>query len=221
MEADRSIVNLIVKECCKGIEYDEMLEQYSFALHSRCEKRWESLRTEIREISSRFVVDDFNEVLTHLKIAHKKCKTIHLNEGICNRLLLTGESIEVRTSQEIFILVKMGPNQYLSNFGKGMTFRSDQMFEKGIILETSEGIELVTILEVSLRLPTFMHIALGRHMLGTYYKRKIHHSLWDLYYLVEEVRNDPVGSEMILNKTRELGIGVLPMITIINSYNRK
>ena len=218
MVEDKSIINLIVKECCRGIEYDEMPKQYSFALMPNCDKRWSSLSSKIKQITRQFIVADFNDVLSQLQNAHSIYNKIHLSKGIHNDMLLPGEVLEIKSDKRVSIFTKMGDCQYLSDSGDCMIFPSNLVFQKGITLQTSEGIDMGNVLEVYLRTPTFMQVVLGEILMPGYYKQKIKFSLWDLYYFAEDARKNPKNCNIILDMAKDFGIGIFPMVNIINSY---
>lgn len=220
MVEDSSVIGLIVKECCKGIEYDEILKQYSFALMPDCDKKWEILKPDLKRRLGGFSIGNYNEVLSLILRAYPSCNKVFLSQGIEDVQLLPGESLEILTDKENFVLTKMGRNQYLTNSGKGLTFPSQQRFQQGVILNTSEGVDLGLILDINLRTPTQLQNILGHIILTGYYKKKIKPTLWSLYEYSEDIRINSGEPSKILDISRDLGIGILPMMTIINSFLR-
>lgn len=220
MEVDKAVIKLIVKECCRGIEYDEILQQYSFALMPELQKIWQKIRPELRIIMSGFREEDFSAILTVLTHLQSNFIRVPISDRLLNTDLLPSEILELTINSEKFVMTKMGAFQYLTSTGEGVTLPLKTCFGHDRELITSEGKSLGTIQEVCLRCPSEIHIAASAILLSGYYKNGISSSLWELYGHSERLRINGGNYSALLQIACNMGIGLLSLFTIINSFKR-
>ncbi len=218
MHDDLKAVCLIIKECCRQLEFDPGLRQFSFSLKPGCAGKWERMKSELRSLYPGFSRDRFNEVLSGLTGLNMRYAVHHLPGGIADADLLPGETVEITLDKGQLALTKMGQAQYLSTSGRGMTFGSGLRFERDSALRTSEGEALGVIENVALRVPQTIHVCASALVMPQYFRKPVAASLWELYELARRIRQDESGAMPLIEMAEGMGLDIRATLAIINSF---
>lgn len=225
MGGDNSILKIIIKECCRSLSFDDERQQYSFPLCANLSSHWTNIRRQITTIDSNFHINNFNDSLNRLENLNYLYIEQSLNE-IADADLIQGEMLRVNVAPRrdvAFTLVKMKNGQYLdTTTGTGISLGDKVTLKISEPIITSEGRELGICTSLTMLMPTIEHIVMGRIMLGTYYRRRIATSLWPLYNLSKTANygNAAETCTKVLSLALEMGIGIMPLMNIINSTSR-
>lgn len=225
MEADNEILKIIVKECCRPLSYDDERQQYTFPFRPALPDLWNSIRKRIQIIDSTFHTNDFNNALHRIFTLQTLFIEQSLNE-VVDAELLQGEILRVNLIQgfaPMAILIKMKTGQYLdTNTGRGFSLGDRAILQHGSAIITSEGENLGICQSIALLMPTTEHIVMGRVMLGTYYRKQIAASLWPLFNIAKTVGHANVieTCNRLQSMACEMGLGILPLLNIINASIR-
>ena len=222
MVVDNGILKIITKECCRSLSFDDERQQFTFPFRSALPDHWIVIRKRVHHIDPCFHLDSFNNELHRLACLSELSIELPINE-ICDKDLMQGEMLRISLAQgyaPVIILIKMKNGQYLDNTtGRGLSLGDYAAFRVSVELLTSEGENLGVCKSISLLMPTPEHTAMGRVMLGSYYRKHISDSLWPLYNLAKTVnfKNSTNVCKELLSLASKMGIGIMPFLNIINA----
>lgn len=215
---NKEALQLIIKECCVGLEYDSFKGIFTFCLRPGCGNLWQSLRTRLKDLCGGvFTLGEFNRCLDDLLYLHCSVDVQPLDNGIAIASLLPGECVEIESGKETLRLTKMAPQQFLAQSGEGFTFPSATRIAPTIPLVTSEGRPLILPEKVWILTPSLVHTVAGAMYLPGYYRRPVARSLWPLHSLAQDVLLIGGSCSGLLIKATEMGLGIQQMFNVINS----
>ena len=222
MAVDNGILKIITKECCRSLSFDDERQLFSFPFRPALSDLWIDMRKRVHKIDPCFHLDNFNNELHRMASLSELSIELSVNE-IHDVDLMQGEMMRISLSQgyvPVSTLIKMKRGQYLdSTTGRGLSLGDRTSFKVGKEIITSEGEKLGVCKTISLLMPTAEHTAVGRVMLGSYYRKDISDSLWPLYNLAKTVNynNATLVCKEILSMASKMGIGIMPLLNIINA----
>ena len=222
MAVDNGILKIITKECCSSLSYDDELQQFTFPFRPVLSDLWIVMRKRVRQIDPCFHLDKFNHELHRIAGLSELSIELSVNE-ICDMDLMQSEMLRIGFAQgyvSVSTLIKMRHGQYLDcTTGRSFSLGDCASFKVGTTIMTSEGENLGICQSISLLMPTAEHIAMGRVMLGSYYRKHISDSLWPLYNLAKTVNysNATIVCKELLSMANKMGIGIKPFLNIINA----
>lgn len=204
------------------MSFDDEERQYSFTLRPGLEKIWMRIKDAPLYRDAYLTLSDFNTLLSRIGRCGEEYESVVMDMlEDCD--LLTGEVILLTAllggNEVQYRLVKMNSCQYLDfKTGQGLAFGSQVVFSAGQGLTDSEGHELGGIVKVELLSPTRLHIALSQVFMSRYFRHEVAGSLWPLYERVcEFVESGEDNCDSLLSEASDCGIGILPMLYIINA----
>lgn len=225
MEADRLFKTRIVKECCRSLCYDAESRQFSFSLRPCLPDKWQRLSIVAKNQHLPFFTLDFNDFIARVDRASKEFIRIPYIYSLTDSQILNGEIIELTFDNQLaFSYVKMGCGQYLCcQTGVGFTFGSLIEFKTNMRLLNAEGYFLGTIERIALLAPAECHLCIDGAFFGNFFRKSVGSSLWSLFEIATTIvdgGNRSLCTEL-MQKAITLGIGSLPLLSIVNSATRQ
>lgn len=184
MAEDRRLLDLIVKESCCSLTYNDHEQRFSFPFVPALDKSWLRVKNQSEKNHIECTHYQYNEILHRLDLAEVKSTPVPISD-IFDSQLLAGEIVLLEFTQSDFrtkSFMKMSHGEYLDlTTGMGVSLGDHIRFCCGETLITSEGELLGIINSCRLLCPTIEHVSISKVFFKDYYKHQRSESLWELF----------------------------------------
>ncbi len=219
MKVSKSLLNTLIKECCRGLEYDSDRRRHTFVLARDIQRAYDNCRSAAAAQGIEFEAFDFNRLTSAIKLIPDAGREVSLNYPLTDADLLPGEVVEIATPDgDRRRYLKMQALQYVSlSTRQAYTMPADVVFDRGRELTDAEGCHLADMDTVTLWAPDAMSLHVDSALMPGLARRRVADSLWPLAEMAAALGPSDSGADL-LRAACDCGIGSHTLSLIIEAF---
>lgn len=188
MEVNNQLYQLLLNECCTGLNFDSTLGQYSFGFSYVSPELFCQLTKQAKVWGIVMRESDFNHFLLQVSKAFMLSESMRCNWQLADCNVMVGEVLRLHGSYTEHIdVVKMYSGEYLVCYSDYLLAQSflrlsgSQSLNAGVDLYTDDGRFLLRLIDVEILQPTIYHRALDQYYLPHLADSLVTDNLWYAY----------------------------------------
>lgn len=226
MAEDRRLFDIIVKECCRSLAYNEQEQRFSFPLLPSLEDLWHRVKKQCVNSHIKYTYYQYIEILRRLDLADSRSLLVPIDcigddELLAGEILLLDLScLDIKSKS----MMKMSDGEYLDlSTGYGISLGNGIRFHEGKIIKSSEGDCFGKIKNCWLLCPRIEHISISKVFLKDYYRNRRSDSLWNIFEYAKKICQTSTSIEkesQLVKLAINSGIDAFILLNISNAAAR-
>jgi hypothetical protein len=188
MEVNKQLYQLLLNECCVGLNFDSVLKQYSFAFRHVPPAFFYRLAAQAKVLGVVMREADLNFFLQQVSKAATLYESVRCHWQLTDCNVMVGEVLRLYGSHTEHVdVVKMYAGEYLISYSDYSLARPflkvsrSQSLDAGTDLYTDDGRLLFKLTNVEILRPTIFHSALDQYYLPHLADSLVTENLWHAY----------------------------------------